>query len=125
MKYRIYAILLLLIVVFNILRYEIPYIEYAIFKPYIAKNLCINKDKPKSCCEGKCYREKQIKQISEAEETEKENTPKISKFNEIKEFLVTPITFSQLFGRIIIHHSIPQTIFTTKVVFSIFIPPQA
>ena len=90
MRYQLYAITLLVILIFNIFRFEIPYIEYAIFKPYIAKNLCVNKDKPRSCCEGKCFREKQVKQVNSTHETETTNSTnsnKIPQTKEIKEFL--------------------------------------
>ena len=36
-----------------------------LFKEYIAENLCEKKDEPESCCEGKCFMEKQVKQITE------------------------------------------------------------
>jgi hypothetical protein len=29
-------------------------------KDYIASNLCINRDKPKSCCHGKCFLNKKM-----------------------------------------------------------------
>jgi len=127
MRYRFYAIVLLLVLIFNIFRFTVPYIQYAFFKTYIAKNLCINKDKPKSCCEGKCFRDKQIKSINETHETEssKENdTSKTSKNNEVKEFLLThsiiPMT-TEMFFRFI---TIPEMILCTKYVSAIFIPPQ-
>ena len=31
-------------------------------KDYISKNLCVNRDKPKSCCHGKCYLNKKLVQ---------------------------------------------------------------
>jgi len=38
-----------------------PFIEYAINKDYIVKNLCENRKKPKLNCNGKCHLMKQLK----------------------------------------------------------------
>lgn len=38
-------------------------------KTYIASQLCVNKDKPKSCCEGTCYLNKQLKKAEETQDT--------------------------------------------------------
>ena len=40
----------------------LPYIEYYTFKKYISENLCINRDKPKCCCHGKCFLKKMLKE---------------------------------------------------------------
>lgn len=32
-----------------------PYIQFVIQQDYIAKNLCIQKDKPMNTCQGKCH----------------------------------------------------------------------
>lgn len=37
-----------------------PFVEYAINRDYIAKVLCINKDKPVMKCNGKCHLFKQV-----------------------------------------------------------------
>lgn len=34
--------------------------EFGINRNYIAKNLCENRNKPKSCCKGKCFLGKQL-----------------------------------------------------------------
>jgi len=41
----------------------IPFINYAINKQYIIREFCVNKDKPEMHCNGKCYLEKQIKEL--------------------------------------------------------------
>jgi hypothetical protein len=127
MRYQIYSIILLVILIFNIFRFEIPYIEYAIFKPYIAKNLCINKDKPHSCCEGKCFREKQLKQVNSTHETEttnEKNSNKIPQTKETKEFLQTRTLLPQATELSINHPIQPETIIETRYVSVIFVPPQ-
>jgi hypothetical protein len=42
-----------------------PFVEYAINYDYIAKVLCINKDKPELNCNGKCQLMKKLKQQEE------------------------------------------------------------
>jgi hypothetical protein len=124
MRYQIYSITLLVILIFNIFRFEIPYIEYAIFKPYIAKNLCVNKDKPKSCCEGKCFREKQLKQVNSTRETETTNSTKVPQTKETKEFLQTRTllpSVTELSFNLPIQ---PETVIETRHVSAIFVPPQ-
>lgn len=41
------------------------FIKYQWNKKEIAKTLCENKDKPKSCCAGKCYLGKELKKEDE------------------------------------------------------------
>ncbi len=41
------------------------YICFKLNQDYIAKNLCINRDKPESCCEGSCELEKALDENSE------------------------------------------------------------
>ncbi|MDR0543567.1 MAG: hypothetical protein LBH19_15340 [Dysgonamonadaceae bacterium] len=68
MKYaRFSAAILLAIMVLNICKYQMPYIEYSLFKNYIAENVCVKKNEPNNCCKGKCYLEKQIQAVSETE----------------------------------------------------------
>lgn len=51
----------------------LPFVEYYSFREYIAENLCVNRDNPDSCCEGKCYLEKRIKESLPDETQEKQN----------------------------------------------------
>lgn len=127
MRYQIYSITLLVILIFNIFRFEIPYIEYAIFKPYIAKNLCVNKGKPHSCCEGKCFREKQLKQVSSTHETEttnQKNSNKIPQSKETKEFLQTCTLLPQATELSFNHLIQPENVIETRYVSVVFVPPQ-
>jgi hypothetical protein len=124
MRYQIYSIILLVILIFNIFRFEIPYIEYAIFKPYISKNLCVNKDKPRSCCEGKCFREKQLKQVASTHETETTNDKNSNKIPQTKEFLQTRTLLPQVTELNFNHPVQPETFIETRYVSHVFIPPQ-
>lgn len=56
----------------------LPYLQYFIFKNYIAKNLCIEKDIPDSCCQGKCFLEKKVQETAPIQTAEKESKPVIN-----------------------------------------------
>lgn len=127
MKYRIYSLILLGCLIFNLFRFEIPYIQYVMFKSYIAKNLCENKDKPHCCCEGKCFREKQLKQVNSTRETDttnEKNTNKTSQTKEVTEFLIIQKLLSSVTATTINHVIPPSTIILSRSVGTIFIPPK-
>ena len=44
-----------ILALFIVLRPFSPYVEYVLNYEYISEVLCINKDKPKLECNGKCY----------------------------------------------------------------------
>ncbi|MGS2761999.1 hypothetical protein [Sinomicrobium sp. M5D2P9] len=48
-----------------------PFLEYAANYDYISRVLCINKDKPKMECYGKCYLMKAVKEV----ETDRKDKP--------------------------------------------------
>lgn len=128
MKYRPISIALLAILIFNIFRFEIPYIQYAIFRSYIAQNLCVNRDKPKSCCEGKCFREKQVKIVNETSDTEttkESTTTKIPQTKEVKEFLPTQNILPPIAESTFTNHQSLEIIIISRFVSSIFVPPKA
>ena len=55
-----------------------PVLDYAVNYDYIAKVLCINKDKPKLQCNGKCYLMQQLAKNAEPEKKQdKEATAKV------------------------------------------------
>ncbi|SHG07309.1 hypothetical protein SAMN05444396_104162 [Flavobacterium segetis] len=45
----------------------LPVLEYVLNYEYISKVLCINKDKPKMQCNGKCHLMKELAKASDAE----------------------------------------------------------
>ena len=87
----------------------------------------MNKDKPRSCCEGKCFREKQLKQVASTHETETtndKNSNKIPQTKEAKEFLQTRTLLPQVTELNFNHPVQPETFIETRYVFHVFIPPQ-
>jgi hypothetical protein len=64
-----YTAILLGIMVLNICKYQVPYIQYNLFQRYIAENLCVKQNEANNCCQGKCFLEKQINLIDETDES--------------------------------------------------------
>lgn len=87
----------------------------------LAATVCINKDKPKSCCEAKCYLDKEIKKEDKRQSDSSSNIKDKSEKSELKTGLLTfvfspAITFEQII--ISKSENLPNSIY-----FSIFHPP--
>lgn len=124
MKYRLFAILQLGIMVFYLARPILPYIEYAVFKDYIAKNLCVNRDKPKSCCQGKCHLKKQIEKSAETSDSEEKGSNRKILSQEVQEFLISPVSIPKATEVKIPRLANIEIIISIQVVSSIFVPPK-
>jgi len=125
MKYRVYTYILLSVLIFYIFRPIIPYIEYAVNKDYIAKNLCINRDKPQNCCEGKCYLEKQIKNSAETTTGANEkNSNEKAQNEDVKEFIGSHVTLPKVFETNITLQIKQGSFVSTLIVIFIFVPPR-
>ena len=127
MRYSIYATILLTVVIFNLFRFQIPYIQYVVFEKYIAKELCVKRDVPGNCCKGKCFRDKQISAINsthETENTKEKPSEKKSESKEVKEYLpshsILP-TIAEVFIQLFLNSS---AAIHSRTIASIFIPPQ-
>jgi len=121
------AIILLLVMVISIGRYQIPYIEYGLFKGYIAKNLCVKKEVKGNCCQGKCFLKKQMKLADENENTKGNNTNpnnKKAQTFEINEFVVfnsAKLNKNEIV-KLLFFRS--ESVLTPKTAFDIFVPPK-
>ncbi|MCB0395555.1 MAG: hypothetical protein KDD36_02810 [Flavobacteriales bacterium] len=94
----IVSISLLTLYLSILLRPAVPYIEYAVNKDYIAKVLCINKDKPQMKCHGKCHRTAQIKKIADEDAGTDQNKLPVTPIKEVLAFFVTSETGCEDFG---------------------------
>ena len=65
--YRFTACLLLLLYLLSPLRVFQPFLTYQVNYEYISKVLCVNKDKPKLECNGKCHLKKELKKQTESD----------------------------------------------------------
>ena len=88
---------------------------------YIAKELCVNKDKPQLHCNGKCYLMKKLKQ---AEEKEQKQDHQFQKIQLQQAIAYIPFVFKQ-YSFIAINLRIPLTTGVPVArLSSIFHPPQ-
>ncbi|QLG45619.1 hypothetical protein [Costertonia aggregata] len=69
------ALFFVFLYVLAMLRPVLPMLEYVVNQDYIAEFLCINKEKVKLNCNGKCYL---MQRLSEQKEGKKPNVPKIT-----------------------------------------------
>lgn len=77
----------------------LPVIEYAVNYDYISKVLCVNKEKPKLQCNGKCHLAKELAKASENDKPISSDK-KVALheletlfFEEIKTYLIEPVYF--------------------------------
>jgi len=102
----------------------LPVIDYLINKDFISKNLCINRNKPHSCCKGKCYLVKQLKKSSANTEGESKNSEKRVQLKDADQFLVNK-TWRPLLQKKNIHYFIfNATRFQILAVNAVFVPPK-
>lgn len=125
MKSGIVSSFLLIVLTAYLIIPVIPVIDYLLHKDYIAKNLCVNRNKPKSCCKGKCYMVKQLKKTSTNAESESKNTEKRIQLRQTDEFLV-----NKTWQAVLQKHDINYLIFNSSnfrllAVKAIFVPPKS
>lgn len=103
----------------------IPIIEYHANYDYISTVLCENRDRPYLECNGKCYLEKQLKEVNHDNHEHNSNIPKIN-FDDYPISLIGEFTYilkdlkSNDFNNQILH----SHHFTQDYLSSVFKPPQ-
>lgn len=119
-----YSITFLIILAYYFVRPVLPYVQYSLQKDYIVKNLCINRNNPHSCCQGKCYLNEQIKKNTDSSDADRPNNKKVIDNNNLREFLLSysilPAPFESEFTLISNIHA-PQS---TDALTQIFVPPR-
>jgi len=123
MKIRVYSIFFLSVLILYMIRPVIPFIEYALNKDYIVKNLCINRDKPKSCCAGKCHLKKELAK-NDTSENEGKNNSKNPQQKQISEFLKTQNKQYHPIERTFVQVALTQSRLPINAGSSIFVPPK-
>lgn len=68
-------------------------IDFKINQDFIAEVLCINREKPMSTCNGKCYLSKQLKEVEEQKEKQAP-TSKKDRFEVVYYYFQNPLDFS-------------------------------
>lgn len=78
---RIIALLLFMVMQVLLLIQWSAVAYYQVNRDFIAKNLCVNRDKPMLNCNGQCYLSKQLKASEEKEQ--KSNAERLNKMPEV------------------------------------------
>lgn len=88
---------------------------------YIAKELCVNKDKPQLHCNGQCYLMKKLKQAQDKEQKQERFSPKVQLQEAIAAlpFIFKQYAFASLNLRVPFTTGMP-----VAQVMTIFHPPQ-
>ena len=101
------------------------YANFKINQDFISKVLCINKEKPKSTCNGKCYLSKKLEEQEKREEkqlpNERSERAEILFCSDNSSKPLSKNVFSQKKNKITIKNSF---ILSNEFVDSIFQPPQ-
>ena len=95
-RHKAYSIVYLIILIFYLLRPSLPYLEYLLYKDYISKYLCIEKDKPDNCCKGKCFLEEQLKKNIEPIDAERNTNKKILQDKKVEDHLLAETAINKL-----------------------------
>jgi hypothetical protein len=73
MRYKVFTVFCLAIMICYVLRPVMPFMEYMINKDYISTHLCIQKSNPDNCCQGKCYLNKLIEKSEQDGKADQNN----------------------------------------------------
>ncbi|WP_396171814.1 hypothetical protein [Flavobacterium sp.] len=91
--------MLFLLALLILLKPVLPVVDYVVNYEYITKVLCVNKDKPKMKCNGKCHLMKELAKASDSEKpisSDKKSATQESEvlfFEKINSFKITSIFF--------------------------------
>jgi hypothetical protein len=116
------TILLLTIVSLQIAGKWLILADYALNKAYIARTLCVNKNKPSMHCNGRCHLRKQLqKEENGGDQTTNNNTHR--QFQEVFFEMATPVLFAAIPVTTITHVTHNTALYTNSYIASIFHPP--
>ncbi len=100
-------------------------IDFKINQDFIAKVLCINREKPMSMCNGKCYLSEQLKKAEEQEEKQAP-TSKKERFEVVyyhsKSSFNLPIYIDSFAGKL--NPACVDEFYTSSFIANIFRPPK-
>ncbi|WP_285008245.1 hypothetical protein [Pedobacter faecalis] len=95
---------------------------FSMSQKYIARELCVNKDRPQLHCEGKCYLMKKLKQAEEKEQKQERQSQKTQLVQDA--VIVTQLNFKQYSLAELDAHVPPSMGMPSSIKNSIFHPPQ-
>lgn len=121
---RFSSILFLFVLLIYINKPLLPLFEYFIFKDYIAKNLCVEREVENNECQGCCHLKKQLEVANDTEKSssEKPTTKKIS--SEVKE-IVQVLKINITIPKIDLNRSHYLTKKLERIILQmVFVPPK-
>lgn len=121
---RVIALILLIAIQLPLMSQWASVAYYQVNRNYIAKNLCVNRDKPKLNCNGQCYLAKKLKAAEDKEQ--KTNSERLEKMPEIQLACesVDHLTFLASFSDLSENHFSMATMATKSIPELTFHPPQ-
>ena len=125
MRSTIYSTMYLVIMVLYLMGPVLPYAEYAINKDYIAKNLCVQRNIPNNCCQGRCYLHERLAKTSDPVDNGTDHGKKNNPNKKVEDHLKSNGIFTCLFVKYI-----SATVFyyhphlTDTYLSPVFVPPQ-
>lgn len=125
MKTAFISGLLLLILTAYLVIPVMPVFHYLLNRDYIAKNLCINKNKPKCCCHGKCHLVKQLQKANSNRDKDPKNTGSWNQFKDLNEFVLNPPSKLFIFTAHFKYQVQPLLYPDQMACFAIFVPPKS
>lgn len=119
LRFQITGIVLLVLILFQPI---IPLLEYQLLYNYIVNELCVEKDVPDSCCQGKCHLEKRLNETGASGETDDDGTR--IKVQKLEYCLLVESNNLKCFGQAIDANQHPFTGYNFNTTHSIFHPPR-
>ena len=119
-----YGVICLAILVFYLIRPLLPFVEYAIDKEYISKNLCVKRNIPGNCCQGKCYLHEQLKMTGEPLKPGTENNKKNIPDQKVEDHLKANGLFTCPFETVMILFCNYSSRIIDSQIMPFFVPPK-
>jgi hypothetical protein len=103
----------------------LPYVEYAINKDYIAKNLCVQKNIPNNCCQGRCYLHERLARSSDPIDNSTDHNKRNIQNKKVEDHLKSDGIFASLFVKdISVSGYYYQPHLIDIYISPVFVPPQ-
>jgi len=118
---RIYALVLIAVFASLLVKPVIPYLEYLTRKNFIIENLCINREKPETTCNGKCHLKKQIQK--ESENSTKQPFRPLQEQNEITDYVIWGTVDGEIQSQVRLIRPFHREIYSFQFSKKIFHPP--
>jgi hypothetical protein len=121
---KIFSIFFILILLFYLMRPALTYLEYLLYKNYISEYLCIMKDVPDNCCQGKCYLEEQLKKNAEPNDADWDTGKKIIQVRRVEDYILAEVLMNKPAGEKILMKRFYSERIIESSLSPVFVPPK-